>query len=250
METARVEAIVLRTDNFGDADRVVTLFTRELGKVEANAYGCRRVRNSLSGALIMFNHVEAQLSLGGKVAVIREAEIINFYDALTRDLERLGYAAFLFEVVNRLTLPQERDVRTFELLRRALPALNVRNPKIAALMGACQFMETSGVQLSYNRCVKCGAPIAGDSFFSLAEGGAVCAACKENAREWRGYPEGLRRTFERLLKFDWRPDRKLMLNGRQIEEAWRLMIEYIERETGSGLKSVKFLHELKGLIQC
>ena len=49
METARVEAIVLRTDNFGDADRVVTLFTRELGKVEANAYGCRRVPIHFNG---------------------------------------------------------------------------------------------------------------------------------------------------------------------------------------------------------
>ena len=245
MKTAKVEAIVLRTDNFGDADKVVTLFTRQFGKLEANAYGCRRPRNYLSGALIMFNHIEAQINRANKISVISEAEIINHYDALTNDLERMGYASFLFETVNRLTLPLECDKRTFELLRRALSALNERNPKIAALMGACQFMETSGVQLSFNRCVNCGRAITGDVFFSLTQGGAICQLCKESARNTIKYPETLRQTFNRLLNFDWHPDRKLYLNTPQLANAWQIMTEYLEQVIGSALRSLKFIKELE-----
>ena len=100
MDTYTVEAIVLRTDDFGDANRVVTLFTREFGKLEVNAYGCRRSRSPLSGATQMFNHISATLTRGSKVDTIRDADILNFYDALTKDLERLAYASLLFEIVN------------------------------------------------------------------------------------------------------------------------------------------------------
>ena len=90
LENYTVEAIVLDTKNFGDANKVVTLFSKEFGKVEANAYGCRRSRSPLSGAMQMFNHITAEISRGVQVDTIREADILHFYDALTADLERLA----------------------------------------------------------------------------------------------------------------------------------------------------------------
>lgn len=243
METFTVEAVVLKTDDFGDSNRVVTLFTKELGKVEANAYGCRRARSPLSGALQMFNHISAQLTRGAKVDTIREADIIHFYDALTSDLERLAYASFLFEVVNRMTLPRQRELETFDLLTKSLPVLSKRNPKVAALIGACQFMETSGVQLNFSRCVHCGAEIAGDAAISLLDGGAVCMNCVDAAQDCRPYPDALRRTFETMLGFDWREDTRLTFNSRQLIAAENFFVDYVHAILGSGLKSVQFIRE-------
>ena len=243
METFTVEAVVLRTDDFGDANRVVTLFSKEFGKLEANAYGCRRARSPLSGALQMFNHVSAKLTRGAKVDTIREAEILRFYDALTKDLERLAYASLLFEIVNRLSMPRQRELETFELLTKALPALSTRNPRVAALIGACQFMETSGVQLNFSRCVRCGAEIIGDAAISLIEGGAVCMNCVAAAQECRPYPEALRRTFETMLSFDWRPETKLTFNTRQLIAAEDFFIEYVQSVLGNSLKSAQFIKD-------
>ena len=245
METFTVEAVVLRTVDFGDANRVVTLFSKEFGKLEANAYGCRRVRNPLSGALQMFNHISATLTRGTKVDTIREADIIHFYDALTTDLERLGYASLLFEIVNRMTLPRQSELETFFLLTNSLPALSTRNPRIAALIGACQFMETSGVQLSFSRCVHCGAEIFGDAAMSLADGGAVCLDCVDAAQDCRPYPDALRRTFEMMLSFDWRDDTKLTFSSRQLNVAEKFFVGYVQSLIGSELRSTKFISELK-----
>ena len=244
METYTVEAVVLRTDDFGDANRVVTLFTREFGKIEANAYGCRRSRSPLSGALQMFNHITAQIARGTKVDTIRDADIINFYDALTSDLERLAYASLLFEIVNRMTLPRQSELETFDLLTNSLPALSRRNPRIAALIGACQFMETSGVQLSFSRCVHCGRDIDGDAAISLLDGGAVCMDCVDAAQDCRPYPEGLRRTFETMLGFDWRDDTKLKFNSRQIVAAENFFLDYVQSILGNALKSAQFIREV------
>ena len=247
MDAYTVEAVVLRTDDFGDANRVVTLFTREFGKLEVNAYGCRRARSPLSGALQMFNHITATITRGAKVDTIREADVLNFYGALTADLERLGYASLLFEIVNRMTLPRQSELETFELLRNALPALNRRNPRIAALIGACQFMETSGVQLSFCRCVHCGRDIVGDAAISLFDGGAVCPNCIDAAQDCRPYPEALRLTFETMLGFDWRDDTKLTFKSRQIDVAEKFFLEYIRGIMGDDLRSVQFLRDIHSL---
>ena len=243
IDTYTVEAIVLKTDDFGDANRVVTLFTKEFGKVEANAYGCRRSRSPLSGALQMFNHITAQLTRGTKVDTIRDADIKNFYDALTNDLERLAYASFLFEIVNRMTLPRQSELETFELLKNSLPALSTRNPRIAALIGSCQFMETSGVQLNFSRCVHCGADIYGDAAISLLDGGAVCPDCIDAAQDVRPYPEALRRTFEIMLSFDWRADTKLSFNSKQLIAAENFFVDYVQSILGNNLKSVQFIRD-------
>ncbi len=243
METFKVEAIVLKTDDFGDANRVVTLFTKEFGKLEANAYGCRRSRSPLSGAMQMFNHISAEITRGSKVDTIRDADILNFYDALTKDLERLAYASLLFEIVNRMTFPRQQELATFNLLTKSLPALSKRNPKVAALIGACQFMETSGVQLNFSRCVHCGAEIDGDAAISILDGGAVCMNCVDAAQDIRPYPDALRKTFETMLGFNWRDDTKLIFNSRQLDAAENFFVDYVQSILGNSLKSVQFIRE-------
>jgi len=246
LETFTVEAVVLDTKNFGDANKVVTLFTKEFGKVETNAYGCRRSRSPLSGAMQMFNHISAEISHGAQVDTIREADILNFYDALTNDLERLAYASMFFEIVNRMTLPHEKSPETFYLLRKSLPILSKRNPKVAAIIGACQFMETSGVQLNFSRCVRCGEEILGDAAISLTNGGAVCMNCVDFVEDCRPYPDALRKTFELMLSFDWKDDTRLNFKSKQLDAAEKFFIEYVHAVLGSGLKSVQFIREFLG----
>jgi len=243
LETFTVEAVVLKTDDFGDANRVVTLFTKEYGKLEVNAYGCRRSRSSLSGAMQMFNHISAQLTRGAKVDTIRDADILNFYDSLTKDLERLAYASLFFEIVNRMTFPRQQELETFDLLTKSLPVLSTRNPRIAALIGACQFMETSGVQLNFSRCVHCRKEIVGDAAISLLDGGAVCMDCIDAAQDCRPYPEALRKTFDIMLGFNWRADNKLTFNTRQLNAAENFFVDYVQFVLGNSLKSVQFIRE-------
>ena len=247
METFKVEAIVLDTKNFGDSNKVVTLFTKEYGKIEANAYGCRRSRSPISGAMQMFNNISAQISRGSQVDTIREADILNFYDALTKDLERLAYASLFFEIVNRMTFPNEQSLETFYLLKKSLPVLSKRNPKVAALIGACQFMETTGEQLNFSRCVRCGAELELDAAISLIDGGAVCMNCVDYVGDCRPYPDALRKTFEAMLSFDWRDETKLNFKSKQLATAEKFLMEYFHFILGSDLKSEQFIREFLSL---
>lgn len=247
MENYKVEGIVLKTDDFGDANRVITLFTKEFGKIEANAYGCRRVRSSLSGALQMFNHISAQITRGTKIDTIKDADIIHFYDEITKNLERLAYASLLFEIINRMTLPRQSEPEIFRLLKKFLPVISKRDPKIASFIGICQFMETSGVQLNFSRCIYCGKEILGDSAISILDGGAICVDCIDSAQDFSPYPEILRKTFEKMLSFNWKNDTKLNFNSKQLENAEKFLINYVQSLLGSNLRSINFIRELESL---
>jgi len=245
METYKAEGIILNTVDFGDANRVVTLFTKEFGKLEVNAYGCRRVKSPLSGATQIFNHVSVELSRGTKVETIREADILHFYKNLTADLERLGYAALFFEIVNRMTLPKLPELEIFELLLKSLPVLETRNPRIAALIGTCQFMQFCGVQLNFTHCVHCGAKIEGDAGISVSDGGAVCLDCIEAAGDISAYPEALRLTFEKMLDFDWQNKTQLTFKPRQILSAEKFFLAYVQSILGRELNAVRFLRQFQ-----
>lgn len=243
METFKAEGIILQTNDFGDANRVVTIFTKELGKIDANAYGCRRTKNPMSGAMQMFNHVAVELSSGNKVDTIRDADVLHFYGNLTADLERLAYASLLFEIVNRMTLPRQQEIPVFDLLKNFLPVLNERNPRVAALIGICQFMKLSGVQLNFTECVHCGKKISGDAFISLIDGGAVCPDCSTFSTETTTYPEFLRTTFETMLAFDGKA--KLFFKSRQISAAEKFFLYYVQSVLGRELNSVKFIRQIE-----
>lgn len=244
MRTYKIEGVILRTNDFGDANRVVTVYTKEHGKLELNAYGVRRSRNPMSGALQMFNHISAEISHGAQVDTIREADVINFYSSLTAELERTGYASIFFETVNRMTLPNFPEAGVYRLLVNSLPALDRRNARIASLIGVAQFMEFSGVQLSYFHCVNCGVQIEGDAAISLADGGAVCMECVDEVGGVEPYPESLREAFGKILNFDWREETRLNFSQRQIDSAEGILWRYVQAVLGKELNSRRFLKSL------
>ena len=104
-------------------------------------------------------------------------------------------------------------------------------------------METSGVQLNFERCIHCGADISGDAAISLTEGGAVCLNCVDYVEECRPYPEALRKTFEMILSFDWREDTKLNFKSRQLDAAEKFFMDYLHSILGNELKSEQFIRE-------
>lgn len=245
MKSYKIEGAILRTTDFGDSNRVVTIYTRNFGKIEVNAYGCRRAKNPLSGALQMFNLISAEINQSAKVDSIKEADVIKFYPNLTADVEKMAYASLFFEVVNRMTLPKFPEVGIYDLILKTLPALDERNARVAALIGICQFMEFSGEQLNFFHCVHCGTEIKTDAAISLTDGGAVCMNCVGAAKNILSYPNNLRQAFYKILNFDWQ--QHLNFNLKEINSAEEIILKYIQSIIGKELNAVKFIRQLENL---
>ena len=97
--TLSTEAVVLRHSDWGEADRVLVLFTREQGKVRALAKGARKMLSRKAGHLEPFTHVKVLLALGKDFWIVTQAETLNAFLSIRSDLLRTAYAALVIELL-------------------------------------------------------------------------------------------------------------------------------------------------------
>lgn len=121
--TYATEGIILARRNFGEADRILTIFSKHYGKVRAIAKGVRRITSRKKGSLELFNHARLFLAKGHNLDIITEAESKNIFSNWRKDLTKVAVAYHLAEVVARLTPEHQEHKEVFDLLCEAYTTL-------------------------------------------------------------------------------------------------------------------------------
>jgi DNA repair protein RecO (recombination protein O) len=177
----RDEGVVLRTQKLGEADRIVTLLTREHGRVRAVAKGVRRTRSRFGSRLEPFSHVDAQLFAGRNLDVVTQVETLTPFGAgLAADYGRYTAGTAMLETAERLTVEErEPAVQQYLLLVAGLRALAAAEHDAGLVLDAylLRSMAVAGYAPSFEGCARCGAP-GPHRAFSVPGGGAVCPACR------------------------------------------------------------------------
>ena len=236
------EGIVLGTRSWGEADKVMTIFTRERGLVRAAAFGCRRPRSPLAGAMQMFVHADLQFAEGGRLETVKTASVRAHHAKLSLDLTALAYATFVAEVIREFMPEGIADEAFFDRLSAILTAFETRNPRVTALAAVLQTLAAAGLQQSYERCLHCGTEIDGDAFFLAREGGALCADCRmEDSTDFSAELRALLVTLEQL---DWQHPPSLQLRGGTLMAAESLVLAHVQELVGHPLRSLSFLAQL------
>ncbi|MEW6244301.1 MAG: DNA repair protein RecO [Bacillota bacterium] len=178
MALYRTEAIVLRSLDYSEADKILTLYTKHFGKVRGLARGARRPRSRLLGSTQLFSHVNAGLFQGKGLDSLSQADIINSHRRIREDLGALARATYVGELTDLFT--EERDVneRLFDLLLITLSALDGGNLKPTLLRCfEIKLMQATGFAPRIDRCVECESSVEGQARFSPSRGGVVCIRC-------------------------------------------------------------------------
>lgn len=177
----RDEAIVLRTHKLGEADRIVTLLSREHGKVRAVGKGVRRTTSRFGSRLEPFMHVDVQLSTGRNLDVVTQAETLGPYGRrIGEDYTLYTAGTVMLETADRLVeAEREPAVQQYWLLVGAVRALATREhaPGLVLDSYLLRALAIAGWAPSFTDCARCGAP-GPHHAFAVAVGGAVCGACR------------------------------------------------------------------------
>ncbi len=184
MALYRDQAIVLRTQKLGEADRIITLFTRDHGRLRAVAKGVRRTKSRFGARLEPTSYVDLQLYTGKTFDVVTQAESIeNFGDALTADYQQWTVASAILESAERFTQQEhEPALQQFLLVVGALKALahNTYDPSLILDAYLLRSLSVAGYAPSLTTCSRCDKP-GPHKYFSLVGGGSVCIDCKPSA---------------------------------------------------------------------
>lgn len=175
LRSFRVNAIVLKHQDYGEADRILTIYTRERGKLRVIAKGVRKVHSRKGGHLEPFTHVSLQLAEGRNWPLVSQAEAQHIYDGLKKDLETLGYASYAVELVERFTFEEEENAPIFNLLKNTLTRLNRGDPaSLVIRYYEIRLLDLLGFRPELNNCVVSGEKIQPENqYFSAALGGVV-----------------------------------------------------------------------------
>lgn len=185
MPLYRDEAIVLRTHKLGEADRIITLLTRQHGRVRAVAKGVRRTTSKFGSRLEPFTHVDLQLAEGRSLDVVTQAETRDAYAAeIGFDYDRYTAGTAMLETAERLVLEEREPARQqFTLLLSALRAMatGARSPNHVLDSYLLRSLAVAGYAPSFVDCAHCGrAPSAQGPhrWFSPSMGGVLCSTCR------------------------------------------------------------------------
>lgn len=181
MPTYRDEALVLRTQRLGEADRIVTLLTRGRGRVRAVAKGVRRTGSRFGARLEPFSHIDIQLYEGRSLDTVTQVESLGSHGAeLAEDYPRWTSGSAMLEAAERLT-PVEREpaVQQYLLLMGGLRTLVSRTHDPSLVLDAflLRSLAIAGWSPSFADCARCGAP-GPHRAFSVTGGGALCQDCR------------------------------------------------------------------------
>ncbi|MGE5122999.1 MAG: DNA repair protein RecO [Acidobacteriaceae bacterium] len=245
--TQRVEAIVLRHNDWGEADRLLWLFTRQIGKLQVVAKGVRKPRSRKAGHLEPFTRVELLLASGRDLPIITQAEAKEAYLGLREDLVRVGYASYVIELLDRFTYEEGENAALFYLLSETLSRLNSEpQPAFAVRYYEVRLLDLVGFRPQLQKCVGCGAEIkAEDQYFSFEKGGVICPNCSLNEPGIRPISMPALRILRHFQRSRYGEAQRARLSPAVDRELENLMGYYLTYLLERGLNTPSFLRHVR-----
>lgn len=175
------QGLVLRETNYKEADKILTVLTREGGKRTVKARGCRRKNSKLTAASQLLVYSELTLSERGEFTTLTEADPLEQFWSVRQDLETLALASYFAEVAEASAQEGETCPELLSLLLNCLYALDtLKKPRaLVKAVFELRLLCLTGYEPLLDACAVCGAPEPLRARLHLSQGVLCCAACRE-----------------------------------------------------------------------
>jgi len=242
--TYRDQAVVLRKLDYGEADRIYTLLTREHGKVGAIAKGVRKTTSKLAYALGLYAHVDVLLAQGRNLDVVAQAQLMPGA-RLEAEVERTAHAALIAELAERVTEDRHPVDGIYELTVLALEELaRETEPRRASAYFLSNALELLGYAPQLTDCASCSRPLEpAPSAFSPAAGGFLCMDCAEPGMMLVSV--AAIKVLRLMAAGDIALYRRLRLEASVLREVETVLEAQLEHHLDRRLKSLEFLRSMR-----
>jgi len=243
----KVEGIVLRHREWGEADRMLTLFTRELGKVQALAKGIRKPRSRKAGHVEPFSRATLLVARGRSFYILTQAEVVDAHITLREDLLLLGYASYVVELLDRFTHDEEQQNQLYRLLAHTLARLNRGDdPHMVMHYYEIRLLDFVGYRPHLMTCAGCQVEIRPENqFFSASQGGVLCPNCGNSSREGRPISMQALKYLRHFQRSNYQDAARAQISAAVYVEIEDLMYYYLTYVLERGLNSSAFLRRVR-----
>lgn len=235
--------LILRQVKVGEADRILTILTPDLGVISASAKGSMRLKNRLFSATGLFCYSEFSLTSGRSHYFIDTAQVKNVFHGISNTVEGMGLAAYMAEIASELSPAPPEAEGQLRLLLNCLYMLSEgkRPVKLLKVIYELRSMTLAGYMPDVLACTGCGKYDGGDFYLDPAEGNLLCAECADKARHLTNLDPGALNALRHICLVE---DKKLFafsLSDKSLAELSRVSEQYVLAHLEHKMKSLDFL---------
>ena len=244
----RVDAVILKRSDIGEADRLLTIYTPMLGKLRVTAKGVRKTQSRKSGHVELFSHSNLQLARGRNLDIVTQAETIEPFLALREDLDRTAHAYYFAELIDQFSEEEQENVEVFDLLLQVLGRLGTSNDLwLTARYYELHLLGHFGFQPQLHFCAEGGEPIEAvdNNYFDVSRGGVLCPRHGETFREARPLSLNALKTLRYMQSHSYDEVSRLQLTKPTRSEVEAVVLRYITFVLERRLRSTEFLRLLE-----
>lgn len=242
MKLYKVDAIVLRSIECGNGDKLLVLFSREHGKMKVMAHGVTRPTSRKRGSVQPFTYTKFLIHRGRELDSVSQCEGIEMFPFLRDGLEIISHASYLAELVECLAPEGEQNERLFSLMLETMRLMEEGEADILTRSFEIKAAGLMGYRPVLEVCAHCGEPLAGRVFFSAENGGVLCGECCSGDPRAVPCSRGMVETLKALLNWPQERLRQLKISAADRKQIKILLYDYLKYYLERDLKSASFLN--------
>lgn len=225
----QTEAIVIRNTKYSDADCILTMFTKKMGKVTVYSKNARLMKSPLMSSSQVFAYSNAGITTRGGKSRLANADLINNYYKLSAQVEKTYLGYYMLELVEKLGMEGQSNIRLFQLLIEALEELQKNeNYILQKIIYEMKVLDYTGFRPNVNGCINCGEKHNLGNYFAPGEGGRLCMNCSKAVFEKNRYDTTTFRLMEYIQN---NPTNKILeatISSQILMELSQLLDSYIK----------------------
>jgi DNA repair protein RecO (recombination protein O) len=242
----KTEGIIIRTNDYGEGNKIVTLYSSQLGKISFMARGARKPKSRLSSIcqLFTYGHYLFYKGSSNSMGSLSQGEIIESFKNLRQDLKKTAYSAYFAELVDKLVEDGERNQSLFHMFLTTLRLLDEgKDAEILARLFEMKMCIIGGYRPEVNQCVQCGS-IEQIHSFSIKEGGFLCEQCVSVDPNRQHLLSATIKLLRLLYHFDIDRLGNISVKDETKEDLKKILWAFMDHHTPLRLKSRSFLEQM------
>jgi len=244
-------AVIIRSMDFSESDKLVTFFTQKCGKIKGIAKGAKRSKKRFSGTLELFSLVNLQFfeKSTSDLTRIDHCDLIKAFSEIRRDIKKVGYASYFMELIDEIVGEKEKNSELFEPLVTLLSVLN-GNKKFSegiVRIFEIRFLSILGYQPNLNSCTLCRNVFQNEAqvWFSPSQGGAICHKCSPGLTDVYSVSRGTLKILNRGREISLDKIDRLAFSQQALSESKEILSKFIRFHLNKDLKSLRFMDKMK-----
>ena len=243
----QTEAIIIKKTKLGEADRILTLYTPHLGKIQAVARGVRRPKSKLAGHLELLTYSLVSLARGRNLDVITGSQTINSFLPLKSDLWLTSCALYVTELVNQFTADHIENYPLFQLMLETMEQLcQEGNKELTLRYFELHLLNEVGYRPQLQQCVSCQLPLEPTTnSFCPSSGGMLCSNCSPSQPLTYPLSVNAQKVLRLLQNSDYNTANRLKIDTALSHELEKVMSGYMKYLLEREVKSAAWLDTLR-----